>query len=348
MRLGVRELLWQPSRFGVLVGLAALLSSFGPALIPRGWLVQAVVGGVTGSLGYAIGAVLARFVPWLLGRLGVRVVVAPTTAVWARRIVVLGAIVAVPVAWWVTLRWHRWTAEMVGMPPNTAREHAKSMALAVVLAVLFVLAGRGLVALVVLLGRWLDRVLPRVVAYVLAFVLVVGLLVWGTNSVLWRGTLEAFARSGAALNDTTPEGLVAPTSPFRSGSPTATQSWDQLGHFGRQFVSRGPSAADITAATGVPAVDPVRVYAGLDDTDGLDDALDIVATEMERTGALDRDVVVLITTTGNGWIDEYNVAAIEYLTGGDSATIGCSTPTCPAPWPSWPTGTPRSASVVNC
>jgi uncharacterized membrane protein len=44
-----------------------------------------------------------------------------------------------------------------------------------------------------------------------------------------------------------------------------------------------------------------------------------VVAELVRTGGFDRSTLVLVHTTGRGWIDEFNVQAVEYLTGGDSA-----------------------------
>src|SRR5699024_3895269 len=41
--------------------------------------------------------------------------------------------------------------------------------------------------------------------------------------------------------------------------------------------------------------------------------------ELERTGGLDRRVLVLHCSTGTGWIPDWSVDAVEVLTGGDCA-----------------------------
>lgn len=35
--------------------------------------------------------------------------------------------------------------------------------------------------------------------------------------------------------------------------------------------------------------------------------------ELDRTGAWDRDVVAVATTTGTGWVDEHAALPLEYL-----------------------------------
>ena len=43
--------------------------------------------------------------------------------------------------------------------------------------------------------------------------------------------------------------------------------------------------------------------------------------EIDRTGALDRSVVHVTTSTGTGYVQEWSVSSLEYLTGGDVATV---------------------------
>ena len=43
--------------------------------------------------------------------------------------------------------------------------------------------------------------------------------------------------------------------------------------------------------------------------------------ELERTGGLERKVVAVATTTGTGWINEAEAAALEYMYNGDTAIV---------------------------
>ena len=75
--------------------------------------------------------------------------------------------------------------------------------------------------------------------------------------------MDYLAAKAAVVNSRTPDGRQAPTSPLRSGSPASAESWSSLGRNGQAFVADGSSPAAIAAATGRPAREPIRVYAGL-------------------------------------------------------------------------------------
>ncbi len=72
-------------------------------------------------------------------------------------------------------------------------------------------------------------------------------------------------------------------------------------------------------------MEPIRVYAGLSGEGNNPPARSIARTadavvgELRRTGAFDRKVLAVITTTGTGWVDDWTAQAIEYLSDGDSA-----------------------------
>jgi uncharacterized membrane protein len=51
--------------------------------------------------------------------------------------------------------------------------------------------------------------------------------------------------------------------PQKTGSAASLVNWEDLGRAGRDFVTTGPSRADIEAFLGAPALEPIRVYAGL-------------------------------------------------------------------------------------
>ena len=130
----------------------------------------------------------------------------------------------------------------------------------------------------------------------------------------------AFSRQFARVN-VAPTGLAAPASPLRSGGPGSAVAFDCLGAEGQQFVTSGPSAARISAYSGAPGVEPIRVYAGLDCAATPQARAALAVDELRRTGAFDRDLIVVAMTTGNGYLDPALVDAPELLTGGDIATV---------------------------
>src|SRR6516162_603977 len=89
----------------------------------------------------------------------------------------------------------------------------------------------------------------------LAYLVVSGLLLQGFVNVM---------NSAYSLRDTmTAEGIHQPTTSLRSGGPGSVIPWDSLGWQGRNFIGKGPSVSDIEKFTGQPAMEPIRIYAGL-------------------------------------------------------------------------------------
>ena len=71
-----------------------------------------------------------------------------------------------------------------------------------------------------------------------------------------------------------------------------------------------------------PAVaEPVQVYVGLDSAPTPRDRVDLALAEMERLGAFDRSLLVLVSPTGTGYVNYVALAAVQYLALGDVATV---------------------------
>jgi uncharacterized membrane protein len=255
---------------------------------------------------------------------------APGPARWLR----LGSRIGLPVlvagiALW-SLQWQRDTARLVGAPLPGPLRLLLGLACSVLVFVLVIALARGLRGLVRRWSRLGQRFLRPWVATGLAAVLVAALVLVLSNSVIYRRAMDYSAGKAQVLNGRTPEGRTAPASALRSGSRASGESWASLGRNGQAFVADGSSAAAITAATGKPALEPIRVYAGLSGRT-VDQVADAVVAELRRTGAFDRSVLALMTTTGRGWVDEWSASSIEYLTGGDSAVAGMQYSYLPSP-----------------
>jgi uncharacterized membrane protein len=151
--------------------------------------------------------------------------------------------------------------------------------------------------------------------------LVVALTVAILNGVVARFAMHTINQTFAAVNNEENPDNPAPKSPRRSGGPGSLVSWQSLGNQGRIFVSGGPTTEELTAFNGAPAIEPIRVYAGLGSANGLKAIAALAAQELERTGGLKRKVVAVATTTGTGWINEAEVGALEYMFNGDTATV---------------------------
>src|SRR5690606_1756982 len=112
-----------------------------------------------------------------------------------------------------------------------------------------------------------------------------------------------------------------PTNPAKTGSPASLVAWTQLGRAGREFVVSGPSAAEISAESAQPAVEPIRVYVGLGAAQTAEARAALALQELLRVEAFAREALVVVTPTGTGWIDPSAMDAVEYLHHGDIASV---------------------------
>jgi uncharacterized membrane protein len=329
-RLHPANLLHGRSALGTLFALAAFLVSFSPSLLPRGWLFQAAATGLSAACAYALGVLVTFVCRPVIDYLGVRVTIDPRHRRLVQVLATVAVVTLVSVVTWQQRQGRVATAGLVGMAPPTVVDDllavSGSLAIALFIVVIVVVVRMALAGSRIVL----RLALPAWISRVLALVVVISLILWASNEFLVRRTLESVSGAAETLNETAPD-TEPPSSPLRSGGPGSTQPWSELGHNGQKFTAAGPTAVDIKEITGQPAQEPIRVYGSLRPGMSLDEVADTVVRELERTGAFERSTLTVIGTTGRGWIDEYNVASVEYLTGGDCATAAMQYSYLPSP-----------------
>ena len=168
----------------------------------------------------------------------------------------------------------------------------------------------------------LHRVMPRRRANVLGFLVVaIALFVVTRDGILDRviNLLDTSYETAQNLFDTAPQ---APADPRLPGSPASLIDWRAMGQPGRDFVTLGPDAADIADFTGRPALDPIRVYVGRANADTPQARAELALAELQRLGAFNRKILVVASPTGTGWMDPGSHDPVEYMHGGDIATVG--------------------------
>src|SRR4029450_9111816 len=73
-----------------------------------------------------------------------------------------------------------------------------------------------------------------------------------------------------------------------------------------------------------PLAHPVRTYVGFNSEPIYQTGrAELALAELDRTGAFDRSVLLLVSPTGTGWGDQTLIETAEFLTRGDIATC-CS------------------------
>ena len=301
---------------GTAAGLLFLWFSMTPSLLPRGPLFQSLVSGAAGAIGYGLGA----FGVWLVRYMRSKES-SPPAPRWAWiALVVVGVIGQLLMIIWFHV-WQDDVRDLMGVPRLRFLDHPLTAVLSIVALFAFVEIGQLVGELVRFVVRQLERVAPPRVSAVVAVVLVIALTIALLNGVVIRFAMSTMNRTFAAVNDETAPDTQAPTSPFRSGGPQSLVSWDSLGHQGRIFVARGPTVQQLSQFNGVPAIQPIRAYAGLNSADGIKATAALAARELQRTGGLNRKVIAVANTTGTGWINEAEASALEYMYNGDSAVV---------------------------
>lgn len=152
--------------------------------------------------------------------------------------------------------------------------------------------------------------------------LLAALLFWSiASNILVRTAFQAFDSSFRELDARFEPERQQPTSPAKTGSTAWLVGWNELGRTGRRFVASGPRADQISALTGRPAQEPIRVYVGLRNAGTVRDRAKLALAELKRQGGFQRSILIIVTPTGTGWVDPSAMDSVEYLHDGDVASV---------------------------
>jgi uncharacterized membrane protein len=217
--------------------------------------------------------------------------------------------------------WQDEVRDLVGVPHLKWHDYPLAAVLSIVTLFTLVEIGQLIRRLVLFLVHQLSHFVPQRVSTVVAVLLVVALIGAIVNGVVVRFAMRTLNHTFEAVNNEESPNVPPPATPLRSGGPGSLASWASLGHQGRIFVDSAPTIQQLSAFNGVPAVEPIRAYAGLGSASGIAATAELAAAELERAGGLRRKVVAVATTTGTGWINEAEADALEYMFNGDSAIV---------------------------
>jgi uncharacterized membrane protein len=300
---------------GLAGALVLLCWSLTPSLLPRTGATQGLISGITAAFGYAVGVGLAFVWRAFADR--------PPRPTRRRSWLIFAAVTVVAYAGAMVFGryWQARIRELMDAPPDSALSLLVIPAVAAFVFALLLAVSRALRWMYRSLARLLDRWIGERAARAVGWLAIVISSILLLNGVVLDQLVAAADKTFSVRNDKTDEGTVQPTGPERSGSPESLISWESLGREGRTFVGTGPTVAEIEAFTGTTAQEPVRAYAGLDSGPTTEHRARLAVRDLERAGGMERSVLVVLTTTGSGWVDPGAVDSLEYLTGGDSATV---------------------------
>ena len=309
------------SFLGVIAALAMYAVSVSPSLMARSWAWHAVASGILVACGSVAGVVVQNVAQLVIRLTGLTISASEPVELGFR--IGIGALFAL---WWIyavvqSYRRARKAAALVNMPGETFGEYLLGTAGAVVVSWMLLRIVGALNRLCWMLIASLDAHMPRPAAIVVSMVILFAIMFFLTSKVILRGGIGFFRRKAEQLNMRTARGIYQPFVPERSASPASSVTWESVGGQGRVFLGRGPSRLDIAQVCGGVAMEPIRVYSGMPTGgSGIEQAAATVVAELHRTGAFDRAVILIAASTGSGWVDEWQVQPLEFLTRGNCAT----------------------------
>ena len=289
--------------------------SFTPSLLPRGGIVQGLIWGITAAIGYGLGVLAA----WIWRAFADREPRRPRRRSWP--VFFISAAVLAVVSFGFGQYWQHEIRHLMGVTDYSIPLVIASPFVAAAAFCLLLLIGRGLRGLYRWAAHLLNRWIGRRAAHAVGWILVAGLTYLVVSGLLLQGFVNVMNSAYSVRDTTTAEGVHQPATSLRSGGPGSLVPWDTLGYQGRKFAGTGPSPGDIEKFTGQPAAEPIRVYAGLASASDAEARAALAVRDLERAGGFKRKDLVVVTTTGSGWVDPALVDTFEYLSGGDCATV---------------------------
>ncbi len=299
------------SAVGVLIGLLFFCASLAPSLLPRLPIVQGIQSGLVFAVGYGAGRI--GLAAWRFMEL--RELRGTSRRLTALALLISGAVLAA-----FTLNrmvvWQNSIRNLMEMPLVESAYPITVVAVSfVTAAVLLVIAG-GLIWVGQKLSTQMNRVLPRRISIALGTLLVTSVVFIAVNDLVVQSSLRAMDDLFGKLDQVVDDGVHEPDN-FGS----SLIAWDDIGRNGKLFLTSGPDRAEITELTGRAAMDPVRVYAGFNTKETLDERAEIAVQELIRSGGFGRSVLIVATATGTGWLDPAAIEPVAFLHGGDLSII---------------------------
>lgn len=154
-------------------------------------------------------------------------------------------------ALYLSAGWQNSVRSVMGLEPVPSAYPASVCGLAIVTFLILLLLMRALIWLGRYISAKIHRVVPRRVANVVGIALTV-ILIWTiANGLLIQSTFEVLDRSFREYDALIEPDRPQPVAADKTGSAVSLLKWDELGRAGREFVSSGPTAAEISSLQGV-------------------------------------------------------------------------------------------------
>jgi uncharacterized membrane protein len=302
---------------GIMVGVLAIFCSLLPSLLPRPWFIQGFISGLSAALGYGLGLALSASYRWLVQK-----EVNEKTKHRAWLFLKIAAPVVIVFSLAFGRIWQNQVRYLIGIEKISLLYTLLAIVASIIFFILFILIGKLANYTGAFLRRRIIKKVPPRLGIVLSLLGTFVIFYFAVTGILFSSFLNVADSIFGTRDHTTPDGISQPESSYRSGGPGSLITWKNIGFQGREFVGSGPNKDDIARYHGgQPANDPIRIYAGLASEYTAQARADLAVAELKRTKAFERDVLVIATATGTGWIDPSATNSLEYMHRGNTAIV---------------------------
>jgi uncharacterized membrane protein len=303
------------STAGLLVAAIFFGLSMTPSMVPRAPDFQGALAGTMAAIGYLCWWLGVHLLLWLGFPL-------PRRAPQVKRagFVILALVIGAAFLW-QSAEWQETVHAAWNLPPPEASASLRVLAIASALFLILLGAGRLFVGVAERLQRGGKRFLPSRLAKAVGLAVACVLFYTLIEGVAGRAALRMIDNSARLADAIIPPDAAPPTSSSISGGPGSLLDWQDLGRWGRSFVAGGPTAAEIAAFWNGPALEPIRIYVGLNAAETPEARARLAFDEFVRSGGFERAVLVIAMPTGSGWLDPGGMDTLDYIARGDVATV---------------------------
>ncbi|MBW2473387.1 MAG: alpha/beta-hydrolase family protein [Deltaproteobacteria bacterium] len=312
----IQRILSAFSFVGLIFGLAFFCASLTPSLLPRESFDQGLLSGFVFAAGYGIG----RLGHWIWTFMELR----ELTGRFARLLKWILLLILAEIGiytLYLMKDWQNSIRVLMEMPSIETAYPLTVLLIAAVTALAVILLAYLVIYAASLLVKVINRYLPHRVAIVMGWSLFVTLLMSFVDGVILKASLHVMDESFAAMNRLLDDEYAPPNDIKASGSSQSLIDWSDIGRNGKRYVAHGPTRAEISSLIGREAMQPIRVYAGFDTGETLQERAKIALAELQRVGGFERSTLIVATATGTGWLDPSAVDPVEYMHAGDIATV---------------------------
>ncbi|MBL4767185.1 MAG: alpha/beta-hydrolase family protein [Rhodobacteraceae bacterium] len=307
----LRSFLRSISVVGLLVGLILFSISLTPSLLPRIPLAQGVLSGVVFTVGYGVG----RLTHWLWLFLEIREFQGKFARNVSAALLALAAGTAIATLTRMSV-WQNSIRDLMGMAEIDSAYPVSVLSIAILTATLVLLITRVLIWTGNKASAQANRVLPHRLSVALGVLLVAFVVITAMNKLVISSALHAMDELFATIDEITDEGSDEPAQ-----FADSLIHWDDIGRNGKRFLTDGPDKSEIAEMTGRSAKQPIRVIAGYNSAETVEQRAAIAVTELDRQGGFDRPVLIIATPTGTGWLDPAAMQPVAFMHNGDLAIV---------------------------